>query len=228
MATNSCAIANLKSTEGSGRSLGCALHARTSEGDKAMRRLIFVALAAILCIFLGSPARAQRLDGSLRVTVTDKSQASIQDAKVTAENLDTGVEISTTTSSDGTYVFPNLLVGTYSVSVEKDGFKKVVQRGIAVNSNQVSEAKVQLELGAVSAVVEVEAGADLVKTQSSDLDTTFAGKIANDLPINTAGGSVLEFAVFAPGTTTQQGGVAGSGGSIGGNRPRLTVFRLTV
>ena len=191
-----------------------------------MRRLIFVALAAILCILLGSAARAQRLDGSLRVTVTDKSQASIQDAKVTAENLDTGVETSTATSSDGTYVFPNLLVGTYSVSVEKDGFKKAVQRGIAVNSNQVSEAKVQLELGAVSAVVEVEAGADLVKTQSSDLDTTFAGKIANELPINTAGGSVLEFAVFAPGTTTQQGGVAGSGGSIGGNRPRFNGFSI--
>ncbi len=191
-----------------------------------MRRLIFMALAAILCILLGSPARAQRLDGTLRVTVTDKSQASIQDAKVTAENLATGVETSTTTSSDGTYVFPNLLVGAYSVSVEKDGFKRAVQRGIAVNSNQVSEAKVQLELGAVSAVVEVEAGADLVKTQSSDLDTTFAGKIANELPINTVGGSVLEFAVFAPGTTTQQGGVAGSGGSIGGNRPRFNGFSI--
>src|SRR5712672_3361863 len=186
-----------------------------------MRRLIFVALAAILCILLGSPARAQRLDGSLRVTVTDKSQASVEDAKVSVTNDATGVIGETTASSSGTYVFPNLLVGTYTVSVEKDGFKKAVQRGITVNSNQVSEAKVQLELGAVSAVVEVQAGADLVKTQSSDLDTTFGGKIANELPINTAGGSVLEFAVFAPGTTTQQGGVAGSGGSIGGNRPRF-------
>ncbi len=191
-----------------------------------MRRLIPVALAAMLYMLLGSVAQAQRLDGTLRVTVTDNSQASIQDAKVTAENLATGVETSTATSSDGTYVFPNLLVGIYSVSVEKEGFKKAVQRGIAVNSNQVSEAKIELELGAVSAVVEVEAGADLVKTQSSDLDTTFGGKIANELPINTAGGSVLEFAVFAPGTTTQQGGVAGSGGSIGGNRPRFNGFSI--
>ena len=51
-----------------------------------MRRLIFMALAGVLCIFFGSAARAQRLDGTLRVTITDKSQASIEDAKVMAEN----------------------------------------------------------------------------------------------------------------------------------------------
>ena len=89
-----------------------------------MRRLIFLALAGVLCILFGSAARAQRLDGTLRVTITDKSQASIEDAKVTAENQATGVSATTTTSSSGTYVFPNLLVGTYAVTVEKDGFKK--------------------------------------------------------------------------------------------------------
>ena len=141
-----------------------------------MRRLIFMALAGVLCILFGSVAWAQRLDGTLRVTVTDKSQASIEDAKVTAENQATGVSATTTTSSSGTYVFPNLLVGTYAVTVEKDGFKKAVQKGIIVNSNQVTEAKVDLEIGEVSATVEVEAGADLVKTESSTLEATFSGR----------------------------------------------------
>ena len=89
-----------------------------------MRRLIFMALLGVLCISFGSVAWAQRLDGTLRVTITDKSQASIEDAKVTVENEATGVSAATTTSSAGTYVFPNLLVGTYAVTVEKDGFKK--------------------------------------------------------------------------------------------------------
>jgi len=191
-----------------------------------MRRLTVMALAAMLCVLLSSAARAQRLDGTLRVTVTDHSQATIEEAKVTAENEATGVATTTSASSAGTYVFPNLLVGMYTVTVEKDGFKKAVQKGISVGSNQVAEAKVELEVGSVSAVVEVEAGAELVKTQSSDLDTTFGGRIASDLPINTVGGSVLEFAVFAPGTTTQQGGVAGSGGSVGGTRPRFNGFSI--
>jgi hypothetical protein len=191
-----------------------------------MRKLIFMALAGVLCILLGSAARAQRLDGTLRVTVVDKSQGSIEEAKVTAENEATGVAVTTTASSSGTYVFPNLLVGTYTVTVEKDGFKKAVQKGIIVNSNQVSEAKVDLELGSVSATVEVEAGADLVKTESSTLEATFSGRAVQDVPINTTGGDVKEYSVYAPGTTTQQGGVLGSGGSIGGTRPRFNGFSI--
>jgi hypothetical protein len=191
-----------------------------------MRRFTVMALAAMLCALLSSAARAQRLDGALRVTVMDHSQATIEDAKVTAENEATGVAATTTASSAGTYVFPNLLIGTYTITVEKDGFKKSVQKGIAVASNQVAETKVELELGSVSAVVEVEAGADLVKTDSSTLEATFSGKLVNDMPIGTLGGDVKEFAVFTPGTTTQQGGVLGSGGSIGGTRPRFNGFSI--
>jgi hypothetical protein len=185
-----------------------------------------MALAAMLCMLLSSAARGQRLDGSLRVTIIDHSQATIEDAKVTVENEATGVAATTTASSAGTYVFPNLLIGTYTVTVEKDGFKKSIQKGIQVASNQVAETKVELELGSVSAVVEVEAGADLVKTDSSTLEATFSGKLVNDMPIGTLGGDVKEFAVFTPGTTTQQGGVLGSGGSIGGTRPRFNGFSI--
>jgi hypothetical protein len=191
-----------------------------------MRRLKVMALAAMLCALLGNATQAQRLDGALRVTVMDHSQATIEDAKVTVENEATGVLATTTASSAGTYVFPNLLIGTYTVTVEKDGFKKAIQKGIDVASNQVAETKVVLELGSVSAVVEVEAGADLVKTDSSTLEATFSGKLVNDMPIGTLGGDVKEFAVFTPGTTTQQGGVLGSGGSIGGTRPRFNGFSI--
>ena len=191
-----------------------------------MRRLIPMALAAILCTLLGSVAQAQRLDGTLRVTITDKSQARIEDAKVTAANDATGVTTTTSASSAGTYVFPNLLVGTYKITVEKDGFKKAVQTGVGVASNQVAEAKIELELGSVSSTVEVEAGADLVKTESSTLEATFSGRAVQEVPINTTGGDVKEFAVYAPGTTTQQGGVLGSGGSIGGTRPRFNGFSI--
>jgi hypothetical protein len=191
-----------------------------------MRRLIIMSLSALLCLVLTGIAVAQRLDGTLRVTIMDKSQATIEDAKVTVTNEATGVSASTTASSAGTYVFPNLLVGSYTVTVEKDGFKKYVQKGIAVASNQVAETRVELEVGSISAVVQVEAGADLVKTESSTLDATFTGRAVQDIPIASTGGDVKEFAVFAPGTTTQQGGVLGSGGSIGGTRPRFNGFSI--
>src|SRR5437762_1486999 len=191
-----------------------------------MRRLSYFLLAAMFGLLLTGKASAQRLDGTLRVTVTDSSQGSIADAKVTLTNEASGVSVETNASSAGTYVFPNVLVGVYTVTVEKDGFKKAVEKGIGISSNQVTDAKVVMELGSVSAVIEVEAGGDLVNTQSSELQATFSGKVVADLPVNTLGGDVKEFAVFAPGTTTQQGGVLGSGGSIGGTRPRFNGFNI--
>jgi len=186
------------------------------------------AFFALVLAALGLPtlANAQRLDGTLRVTVTDKTGAGILDAKVTVTNEATNVATAATTSSAGTYVFPNLLVGSYTVTAEKEGFKKTVNKGVQVESNQVAEVAATLEIGEATAVVEVTAGAELVKTESSELGATFNEQAVHDLPLNTLGGDVKEFSVFAPGTTTQQGGVLGSGGSIGGTRPRFNGFSI--
>src|SRR5579859_3910226 len=181
---------------------------------------------AMATMFLPAFASAQRLDGTLRVTVADATGAGILDAKVAVTNEATSVSATATSSSAGTYVFPNLLVGLYTVSVEKSGFKKSVNKGVQVESNQVAEVAATLEVGDATAVVEVTAGAELVKTESSELGATFSEQAVHDLPLNTLGGDVKEFAVFAPGTTTQQGGVLGSGGSIGGLRPRFNGFSI--
>src|ERR1043166_8617418 len=145
-----------------------------------MRRLTQFALLFLSCVLFTSVAQAQRLDGTLRVTVTDKTGASVEDARVTVTNEATNVATTATSSSAGTYVFPNLLVGTYRVSVEKAGFKKFLSKGVGVESNQVAESLVELEIGDVSAVVEVEAGAELVKTSSSELGSSFSGRVANE------------------------------------------------
>src|ERR1700731_2956595 len=194
--------------------------------NPSVRFFLYLFVALILAGVCSAPAMAQRLDGTLRVTVTDKMGAVILDAKVTVTNEGTSVGITATASSAGTYVFPDLLVGSYTVTVKKEGFKKTVSKGVQVESNQVAEVATTLEVGDATAVVEVTAGAELVKTESSELGSTFSGQAVHDLPLNTLGGDVKEFAVFAPGTTTQQGGVLGSGGSIGGTRPRFNGFSI--
>jgi len=194
--------------------------------NPSVRFFLYLFVALILAGVCSARAMAQRLDGTLRVTVTDKMGAVILDAKVTVTNEGTSVGITATASSAGTYVFPDLLVGSYTVTVEKEGFKKTVSKGVQVESNQVAEVATTLEVGDATAVVEVTAGAELVKTESSELGSTFSGQAVHDLPLNTLGGDVKEFAVFAPGTTTQQGGVLGSGGSIGGTRPRFNGFSI--
>src|SRR5215471_1358577 len=189
---------------------------------------VWVTLLAFVVAMLIMPcfANAQRLDGTLRITVSDSTGAGILDAQVTVTNEATGVSTTATASSAGTYVFPNLLVGSYTITVEKSGFKKSVNKGVQVESNQVAEVAATLEVGDATSVVEVTAGAELVKTESSELGATFSDQAVHDLPLNTLGGDVKEFSVFAPGTTTQQGGVLGSGGSIGGTRPRFNGFSI--
>lgn len=84
-----------------------------------MRILGRIAMFALSCVLAAGIAQAQRLDGELRVTVSDKSGATVEDARVTVTNDATNVGITANASSAGTYVFPNLLVGMYTISVEK-------------------------------------------------------------------------------------------------------------
>src|SRR5215471_11365468 len=195
---------------------------REKPGRVWMARLAFVVAMLILPTF----ANAQRLDGTLRVTVSDATGAGILDAKVTVTNEGTRVSVTATASSAGTYVFPNLLVGSYTVTVEKAGFKKAVNKGVQVESNQVAEVAATLEVGDATAVVEVTAGAELVKTESSELGATFGDQAVHDLPLNTLGGDVKEFSVFAPGTTTQQGGVLDN--KVNTNGPTQPVIQESV
>jgi len=200
---------------------------QTRDWARLLRRILLGICAAVLVPAAAVPIHAQRLDGTLRVNVTDATGASIVNATVTVTNEATNVSVSTTVSSEGSYFFPNLLVGTYTVTVEKDGFKKYVGKGVAVAASQVAEAKIRLDLGQVSSVVEVNSAGDLVKTTTSELGTSLDGRVVNEIPINVPGGSVLEYAILLPNTTTQPGGASGgSGGAIGGLRPRFNSFTI--
>src|SRR5690348_5246120 len=187
-----------------------------------------LAILGALLVLMAFPARSlsQRLGGTLQVEVTDKSGATVPGAMVTATKEDTKVVTNATTSGD-VYVFPDLLPGPYTVEVTKEGFNKYVRAHVNVLPNQTVDAPAVLELGTVSTTVEVTAeGEAPVAVTSSQIQSGFSGNVAEQLPINTIGGDVKELAVVLPNTTTQPGGVAGSGGSIGGLRPRYNSFTI--
>src|ERR1700730_2338459 len=134
--------------------------------NPSVRFFLYLFVALILAEICSAPAMAQRLDGTLRVTVTDKMGAVILDAKVTVTNEGTSVGITATASSAGTHVLPDLLVGSYTVTAEKEGSKKTVSGEVGVDSVVSVVIATTLEDGDVTAVVEVTAGAELVKTES--------------------------------------------------------------
>src|SRR5216683_1360569 len=187
-----------------------------------------VALIAALVLVLPIPAAAQRTTGTLRGQVLDPTGAGVPNARVTAANQDTGVSISIETTSAGTYDFPSVLPGKYTVTVEAAGFTKFVKVGVPVLANQDNVADAKLELGTATVTVEVVAGAVQVQTTDSSLNNDFDANDVSNLPqaAGTLNGSPLNLAVLAPNVVAQPGGVTGVGGSVGGTRPRENNFNV--
>lgn len=185
-------------------------------------------LFTLVCFVLGFTLGgfAQRLDGTLGGTLLDPSGAVVTGATVTVTNEQTGVSQSTRTTSSGTYVFPNLLVGVYTVVVDAKGFQKTSIKNIHVLPSQINTADVKLTVGGEGTTVEVAAGSELLQTTTSQISNDFGARSVAELPNPAANGSPLNLAILAPGTTTQGAGVLGEGGSIGGARPRLNSFNI--
>lgn len=190
-----------------------------------MRKLITIAwVLAMMVVMTPNGVLAQGIDGTLRGEVKDPSGAVVPAAKVTIKEQSTGSVRSIDTSSTGIFAFPNLLVGVYTLDVEAKGFKKYVRTDVSVQTNQVTDVTVLLEVGAATTTIEVSAGGELLQTSTAQLSTSWSSKQVTDLPLPVLSGDPQNLAILQVGTTTQSGGVVGVGGSIGGNRPRNNSF----
>src|SRR5579884_2357281 len=99
-----------------------------------MRRLIATGLAAlaITCLY-AQLATTTALVG----TVTDSSGQTVPAAKVTAVNRDTSDTYTGMTNEQGYYNIQFVHVGTYTLTIEKQGFEKFQKTGIIVENNQI-------------------------------------------------------------------------------------------
>jgi hypothetical protein len=165
-------------------------------------------LIILLSCFLSLPISAQVSSGELVGTITDTSGAAVPNAKIIATNAQTNTVVRETASSgDGTYTITLLPPGVYNVSVEAPSFRKTVQNGIELQTNQRAKVDFQLQVGQVSEVVEVTASAPLLESQSSSLGTVIGSRIIGELPLN--GRNFVTLALLTP-------GVNGVGSSVGG------------
>ncbi len=127
-------------------------------------RLFGVAVLSV-CAFTLSAQTQSRLTG----VVTDSSGAVIIGAKVTVRNEATGVATESMTNDSGGYQFPLLIQGTYSLTCEQPGFKKVVRQGILLDTGSTRTVDIALEVGASTETVSVTASAPILDSESSTL-----------------------------------------------------------
>jgi trimeric autotransporter adhesin len=142
-----------------------------------------VFLLAALVVLCSIHARSQTNYGAVRGLVNDPQGAILSGATVTLINQDTDVSHMTTTNNSGEYLFTAVDPGTYVVTIEDRGFKKVEQAPFTVGIGTTQTVDFKLELGQASQEVEVTAALEpLIDTASASLGQTFDQQKLQDLP----------------------------------------------
>ena len=142
----------------------------------------------VFCVFLALFAAAassygQAVYGSIVGSVTDSTAAAVSGAKVTITDIGRDVVTSTTTNESGNFTQRFLIVGRYRVRIEAPGFKAVLQDNVGVSVDTETRLELQMQVGDVTQTMEVSSEAGILKTERSDVATTYNEKTITNLPI---------------------------------------------
>jgi hypothetical protein len=140
-------------------------------------------IAAIFGAIGSRPVRAQALYGSLVGAVTDSSGAVVPHAEVRIVQNETNQSRQTFTNDAGTYNFPTLSQGSYTVSVAKTGFEKFVQENVAVSIGSVVRVDTALKIGATSETITVAGQASQLQTDKGEVRSEISTKELQQLPM---------------------------------------------
>ena len=186
-----------------------------------MRRIHTLLLSLLVLCTLCSAAMAQTFRGGINGTVTDVQGAFIANAAVTATNVDTAVSHSTTTSSGGDFLFQDLPLGTYTITVTETGFSTAKFDKVAVSAGTTYTLPVKLAVSATATTVEVDAGAVALDTTTATQTTNISSEVVNDTPMN--GRDFTQLIAIAPGFG---GYSAGGFGSVNGTRANQVNWQI--
>lgn len=194
-------------------------------------------LGSSLAVFLGAillltnGARAQVSGATLTGTVTDSSGAVIPKAGVVITDVATGVSRRIAADNAGLYSAPNLLPGTYRVSVSAPGFSTEVRGGITLTVGAQQVLDITMRVGQVSETVQVTGEAPMVQLASSTISGEVNATTVRELPLN--GRSWTDLANLQPGVVRAETHAAqdvnrgfGAQLSISGARPQQNNYRL--
>ena len=194
--------------------------------------LVQICGALLMVVFACFIVSGQTISGRINGTVTDSSGAVIPGATVTITNIATNAPRTAVTDDSGFYTVTSLPVGTYTVTVERNGFKKANQTGNALTADQRLTVNITLEPGNVTETVEVTTVAgETVNTTSGEVARVVDSRQVQNLALN--GRNYMQLVTLIPGAvildedqlalTTS---LSISQAAINGNRPNYN--NLTV
>src|SRR5229473_3563599 len=175
--------------------------------------------AATLTLVFGIfalPTVAQTNKADIVGTVTDSNGGVVQGATVKVTKVDTGATREVKSNDNGEYQVPSLEIGTYKITVTKQGFQTAVQENVVLQTNDRLRIDLTLTPGDVTGVVTITAAAPLVETESSNRGRVVTGREITELPLS--GGNFTQLATLTPGVA------ASSNTGFGGTGPDARQF----
>jgi hypothetical protein len=163
--------------------------------------------------------------GSLSGTVKDPNGALIQGASITIKNNATNYTRNTTSNAEGRWIVTLLPVGTYTITYEKEGFKKGVSENVAVEASVERAVEVKLEIGETGAVVIVTSDQPLVQAESATVTRQISGDEVIKVPTSTRSFTGLLSSEAGVSSDLSPVGVNGTGNispSVNGTRTTST------
>lgn len=152
-----------------------------------------VVLLCISCL----PAFAQVDHASLSGTVTDSTGALVQGARIETVSIETGFRRETTSSSAGTYQIAGLPIGSYTVTITKDGFQPVEFKSVELAVGQPRTVDATLNLGATTQSVEVSTGLATLNRTSAEVGGLVEAAQIKEIPVD--GRNWATLMLLAPG-----------------------------
>jgi Carboxypeptidase regulatory-like domain len=187
-------------------------------------------IVALVALFLGLSLQAFAQEATILGTVTDPSGSVIANVKVTFTNAETGLVHTIASNESGQYVAPNLHIGHYNVKAEATGFKVAEQKGILLQVGDRVRVDFQMQVGAASETITVEATPIRVQTDTGEVSNLITDQQLEQ--ISTNGRSIYVLAGLTAGASSNITGLLNVpvGGdstvSFNGLRPAHNIYLL--
>ena len=160
----------------------------------------------VVFLFLIVPANiyAQSTGSATLVgTITDSSGSLLPGAKLTVVNTGTSFLSESSTTTEGSYYIPNLIPGTYRLTIEAAGFKKYIREGITLRTNETPRIDVMMEIGTLSDTINVAASTPLLETETSSTGQIMDGETVVKMPVMQKG--IKRMTLYMPGLNVVNG-----------------------
>ncbi len=137
--------------------------------------------------------------GSVGGAIRDESGGLIGGAKIILTEESKGLVRQTESGSDGHFLFPSAIAGSYSLRVEKQGFSSGRMTGLRIEVGEQASVEITLRVGEIRATITVSTPTAAERdAESNTIGSTVDSSQVQRLPLN--GRNFLQLAKLSAGT----------------------------